>query len=166
MPDISSPTMLSLLLKTLTGPPSRTKDAKGRTVTLCYQALTKSSAETTLILLVPAWSYQAWICLHSAWTAPFCYLFSKPKYDLMRNVYKNHKVCIYPPPPLQAGCNMRSIFKQNTTGLNSEISFSYIGCLSSTKESTLPYYLPIVGERTDKFIPFPRTLAQSETQRV
>ena len=37
------------------------------------------------------------------------------------------------------------------------------GCMYA-KESSLSYYLPIAREITDGFIPFLRTLAQSETQ--
>ena len=38
--------------------------------------------------------------------------------------------------------------------LNSEFSFSYISCLTKVKEFSLPYYLPIVEVRWDKFMPF------------
>ena len=54
-------------------------------------------------------------------------------------------VCIYPTPLQWVGCHSRSIFfKQGTTGLNSEFSFSYSGCLTKAKEPSLPYNLPIV----------------------
>ena len=51
--------------------------------------------------------------------------------------------------------------KRSSTGLNSEFSFS--GCLAKVKEPSLPYYLPIAGERVE-FVPFPRVLALSEMQ--
>ena len=50
-------------------------------------------------------------------------------------------VSFTPIPPTWTGCDIRSIFKQRTSGLNSEFSFSYPGFL--TKESILPFYLPI-----------------------
>ena len=40
--------------------------------------------------------------------------------------------------------------------MNSLFSFSLTGCFIKAKNSSLPYYLPIVGERTDEFMPFPR----------
>ena len=47
--------------------------------------------------------------------------------------------------------------------MTSEISF-LTGCLTKTKESSLPYYLLIAEERKDGFISFPRVLVWSETQ--
>ena len=48
---------------------------------------------------------------------------------------KSHKLTnaiiyihVYANPSPRAGCNTRSIFKQSLTGLNSEFSFSKIGC--------------------------------------
>ena len=38
-----------------------------------------------------------------------------------------------------------SIFKQITTGLNSDFSFSKTGCQTKAKEPDLPYYLNIAG---------------------
>ena len=49
--------------------------------------------------------------------------------------------------------------KWSTTGLNTEFSFSWIGCHSKVKEPALSYHLPIAG-----FIPFPRVLALYEIQ--
>ena len=46
-----------------------------------------------------------------------------------------------------------SIFKQSLAGLSSEFSFSKAGCLTKTKEISLPYYLPIAGGRIIGFIP-------------
>ena len=46
----------------------------------------------------------------------------------------------------------RSIFKRSWTGLNLEFSFSKTSCLSKAKEPSLPYYLPIAGERIIGFI--------------
>ena len=44
-------------------------------------------------------------------------------------------------------------------------SFSYTSCLTKAEEPSLPYYLPIAGERIG-FIPFPRVLALYEMQSV
>ena len=57
-------------------------------------------------------------------------------------------------------------FKQSTGGLNSEFSFFKTDCLNKAKEPNLPNDLPIARERTDGFMPFPRVLAQSETQTL
>ena len=65
-----------------------------------------------------------------------------------------------------AECNTRSIFKWSTAGSNSVFSFSQISCLTKAKEPSLPYYLPIAGEKTDGFLFFQRSLAGSETQIV
>ena len=54
-------------------------------------------------------------------------------------------VCVYFPPPAQAGCDTRSIFKQSLTGFNSKFSFSETGCHFKAKESSLLYCLPIDG---------------------
>ena len=45
------------------------------------------------------------------------------------------------------------IFKRSLTGLNSAFFF-YIDCPTKAKEISLPYYLPIVGERKVGFILF------------
>ena len=46
------------------------------------------------------------------------------KVSIVFRVNKCLHVSIYPNSPPHAGCNTRSIFKQNTAGLNSEFSFS------------------------------------------
>ena len=51
-------------------------------------------------------------------------------------------VCIYPTPPLQAGCDTR-------------FSSSETSCLAKAKDPSLPYYLPVAGGRTDGFMCFP-----------
>ena len=66
----------------------------------------------------------------------------------------------------RAGYDTRSIFKRSLTGLNSEFSFSYTGCLTKAEVPSLPYYLPIAGGRIIGFIPFPRVLALCEMQSV
>ena len=56
----------------------------------------------------------------------------------------------------------------NTTSLNLEFSFSQTGCQTKAKESSLLYYLSLawvcVGGGIDVFMPYKRTLAQSQTQ--
>ena len=47
----------------------------------------------------------------------------------------------------QVGYDTRSIFKQRLTDLNSEFFFSKTRYYTKNKEPTLPYYLPITGER-------------------
>ena len=58
---------------------------------------------------------------------------------------------IYTNPSPWAECDTKSIFKQSLTGLNSEFSFSYVGC--QTKPS-LPCYLTVAGGRIVGFILF------------
>ena len=53
-----------------------------------------------------------------------------------------NNVFIYPMSPPWTVCD-----KWNKAGLNSEFSFSEIGCLIKSKESSLHYYLPIAGEK-------------------
>ena len=66
-------------------------------------------------------------------------------------------VSLYSTPSLQAGCDIQSIFKGSTAGLNSESSFSKTGCPFKAKENSLLYYLLIaVGERRDGFLLFLR----------
>ena len=78
------------------------------------------------------------------------------------NKSKMIKICIYTTPLLQAGCNIMSIFKQSTAGLNSAFSFFYTGCLTKAKEPSLLNYLPIARGWTDRFMPLPKVWAQSE----
>ena len=82
----------------------------------------------------------------------------------MRTIYLNKGysskfplVCTYPPSIL------RLIFKQSTAGLESESAFQ-TGRHTKTKESNLPYYLPIVGRKRNEFMLFPKILEQSEMQ--
>ena len=62
----------------------------------------------------------------------------------------------------QAGCDTRSIFKQSLTGLDSEFSFSWTGCLTKAKESSLPYYL--AGGKIIRFIHFSWVLELCQMQ--
>ena len=73
-------------------------------------------------------------------------------------VCTNIHICIFTNPSARAGYDTRSIFKRSLTGLNSEFSFSKTSCLTKAEEPSLPYYLPIAGERIIEFIPFPRVL--------
>ena len=73
---------------------------------------------------------------------------------------------IFTNPSAQAGYDTKSIFKQSLTGLNSEFSFSYIGCHTKAEEHSLTYYLPIAEGRIIGFIPFPRVLVLCEMQSV
>ena len=43
-------------------------------------------------------------------------------------------VCIYPTPSPWTECDIRSIFKQSTTGLNLDFSISLIGCQNKAKK--------------------------------
>ena len=49
--------------------------------------------------------------------------------------------------------------------MNSEFSFSKTSCLKA-EDPSLPYYLPIAGERIIGFIPFPRVFVLCEMQWV
>ena len=51
-------------------------------------------------------------------------------------------------PSAWAGCDTRSIFKQNLTGFNSVFSFSLTGCPTKTKKPNLSYS-PIAGCRNN-----------------
>ena len=48
--------------------------------------------------------------------------------------------------------------KWSLTGLNSEFFFSEPSCYTKVKESSLSYYLLIVGGKIVGFIPFPKVL--------
>ena len=50
--------------------------------------------------------------------------------------------------------------------MNSEFSFSLTSCLTKAEEPSLPYYLPIAGERIIGFTPYPRVLVLCEMQSV
>ena len=56
-------------------------------------------------------------------------------------------VCIYQIPPL----NSRNNIGQFLSDLNSEFSFFLISFLTSVKEQSLPYYLPIAGKSKDSY---------------
>ena len=58
------------------------------------------------------------------------------------------------------------IFKRRTAGLISDFSFTLPDCLIKAQELNLPYYQPITRGRKDGFMPFTRTLVQSEMQSV
>ena len=47
--------------------------------------------------------------------------------------------------PHRAGCETRSTFKGSKSGLNSELSFSKIGCLFTFKEHFQPNYIYNAG---------------------
>ena len=51
---------------------------------------------------------------------------------------KNNQPTKQPINPLLTECDTRSFFKWRTTGRNSEFYFSYTGCRTKTKESSLP----------------------------
>ena len=55
--------------------------------------------------------------------------------------------------------------KQHLKSLTSEFSFSKSSCHTKLKEPTLPYYLPIAGERIIRFILFPKVLVLWEMQQ-
>ena len=48
----------------------------------------------------------------------------------------------------------RFIFKQSEAGLNSEFSFSKIGCLNKINEPNLP----TISKETDRFISYPKVI--------
>ena len=48
---------------------------------------------------------------------------------------------IFTIPYARKRCDTRSIFKRGLTGLNTEFSFSEIGCLNQNKETSVPFYL-------------------------
>ena len=53
----------------------------------------------------------------------------------------------------------------NFVGLNSDFNITYTSCCDKVEESKLTYYLPIdERERRNRFMPFQRALAQSDTQ--
>ena len=82
--------------------------------------------------------------------------------------FSNHPLSlliIFTNPSARAGYDTRSIFKRNLTGLNSEFSF-WTSCLTKAEEPSLPYYLPIAGERIIGFIPFPRVLVLCKMHSV
>ena len=65
----------------------------------------------------------------------------------------------YTDPFPRATRDSRSIFKQSTTGLNFEFSFSYIGCPTKVKEFSQSYYLSIAGgEETSLILTFTKVI--------
>ena len=80
--------------------------------------------------------------------------------------WNNYLKPYLPNPSAWAGYDTRSLFKLSLTGLNSEFSFSKTSCLTKAEETSLPYYLPIVGGRIIGFIPFPRVLVLCDMQSV
>ena len=69
------------------------------------------------------------------------------------------------PTPLPwVGCNTRSIFKCSLTNLNSDFSFSQIGCQTKVKKLSLFYSLSIAGREIVGWISFPRLLQLCEMQ--
>ena len=71
--------------------------------------------------------------------------------------------------PLVTSCmyslnHSATIFKRSKAGLISIFSFSLMGWLIKTKLPRLPYYLPITGDRRERFMTFPRVLARSKMQ--
>ena len=73
-------------------------------------------------------------------------------------------IYIYPTLPLQAGCDTRSIFKQDKSGLNLTCSSPRLIALPRAKKSSLCYYLAIAKRITDGFMPFSRALVQNKMQ--
>ena len=65
---------------------------------------------------------------------------------------------------IRAVWDTRSVFQRSLTGLNSQFSFSYTGCLTKAKEPSLPYYLPADGGKIIAYIPFPKLLTLCEMQ--
>ena len=59
-----------------------------------------------------------------------------------------------PNPSAHSRFNNKSVFKQSLTCLNLELSFSWPSCNTRVKESSLPYYLTIAGERIIGFMPY------------
>ena len=71
---------------------------------------------------------------------------------------------IYLIPPPQTKCDIRSIFKWSTTGLNSVFSFTWTGCHIKVKKPSLPYCLPIAGGKIVGCIPVRRVLVLYKMQ--
>ena len=65
-----------------------------------------------------------------------------------------------PNPSELTRCDARSTFKRILTGLNLELSSSYIGYLTKTKEISLLFYLPVAEGIMIGFMPFARVLVQ------
>ena len=75
---------------------------------------------------------------HSRIIILFFYTFPSPQPHTHTHI--QIYVYIYLPNPFaQAGCNARPNFKWSLTDLNSEYSFSYIGCHTNVKEPNLHY---------------------------
>ena len=56
--------------------------------------------------------------------------------------------------------------KRSLTGLNTEFSFSSIGCHIKVQELSLPYYLPIIRERMIGFMPLHGIFVLYEMQTI
>ena len=69
-------------------------------------------------------------------------------------------VCVFTNPSVRAG----QFFIRSLTFLKSDFFFSLTDCHSNAKEISLPYYLPITGERIVGFMPFTKVLARCKMQ--
>ena len=74
-------------------------------------------------------------------------------------------IYVFTNPSAWEECETRSIFKQSLTGAKLEFSFSYTCCHINVKNHSLPYYLPIVGKRIVRCIPFTIALVKCEYPR-
>ena len=72
-------------------------------------------------------------------------------------------MCVYTTPLPWTGCDTKSSLKRSPAAFNTQFSFSFTSFQTILK-NTIKHYLPIVGGRTDGFMPFTMTLAQRELQ--
>ena len=80
------------------------------------------------------------------------------------HIYIYIYVCIYTRNLHTSRMRHKVNSKWSLTGLNTEFSFSNIGCNSKVKESSLVFYLFILERETVGVIHFPRVLALCATQ--
>ena len=75
------------------------------------------------------------------------------KKKIYKNILFNH-LCIYLTTPPWAGYDTINFLTEYSWFKFRFFFFSETGCLTKTKESCLPYYLPISEEENNGFIPF------------
>ena len=89
-----------------------------------------------------------------------------PDISFRANAWKPDCPTIHLTLPPRVGWDTRSVFKWIRAVLNSEFYFSNSNYCTNARKFRLSYYLHIVSERRDGFIPFPWELAWSVTQRA
>ena len=86
--------------------------------------------------------------------------------DMKTHARTHTYICMYLLTPLQEQGVIRSQFiKRSLTVFSSAFSFFYTDCLTKAKEPSLPYFLPISGDRIIEHILFHRVFCHVRFNR-